>query len=208
MIRRLDGIAVVDLMRHGCVTVRGREIVVDPRENVERYGDDAVGRSTKLRLPDRLPVYAMVTPLSRRLIAVTSVVRRTTAPASWPTRPECGPCRQPANWLEHGGLEIEDLLEQHGAPQIEVEQRAQRHRVAALAGPIARIRQAVVTGSRRSLEHEVGRQVAVGLQERGHALLVPCGQLFIERTAIERLAAADQGGLEVGTFLLADPGTE
>ena len=93
-----------------------------------------------------------------------------------------------ADRLEHGGLEVEALLEHHGAPHVDVEQRAERHRIAPLAGLLARRRQALVAGARRALEGEVGREVAIGAQEGEHALLVAGVELLVERAAIDRLA--------------------
>ena len=93
-----------------------------------------------------------------------------------------------ADRLEHGGLEVEALLEHHGAPHVDVEERAERHRIAPLAGLLARRRQALVAGARRALEDEVGREVAIGAQEGEHALLVMRAELLVERAAIDRLA--------------------
>src|SRR6516165_10634085 len=60
--------------------------------------------------------------------------------------------------------------------------------IAADAGQIAGARQGPVSRARRSLELQVGRKIAVGAQERNHALLVVGSQFLIECTAVKRLA--------------------
>jgi hypothetical protein len=59
-----------------------------------------------------------------------------------------------------------------------------RHGIAADAGQIAGARQGPVSRARRSLELQVGRKIAVGAQERNHALLVVGSQFLIECTAV------------------------
>src|SRR5713226_5136845 len=110
----------------------------------------------------------MVTPLLRRLIAVTSLLRRTIGP-SFSANAIGMRSMPPTGW---------NMVAWKSKPSSNS---------TALHRSISRsVRNA--TGSRRSLEHEIGRQIPVGLQERDHALLVLRGQLLIERAAVERLA--------------------